>query len=138
MAMDTLSPTQRSARMSRVRGVDTKPEWIVRRLLHGMGYRYRLHAKALAGKPDLVLAGRRAVIFVHGCFWHRHPDPSCKLARMPKSRREFWEVKLTRNRDRDQEVERQLNESGWRVLTLWECQLRDRDAVAAIVREFLR
>lgn len=136
--MDTLSPQQRSTRMSRFRGRDTKPELTVRRLMYGLGYRYRLHGKDLAGKPDLVFAGRRAVIFIHGCFWHRHPDPACKLARMPKSRLEFWEPKLASNRARDVAVEQRLNESGWRVLTVWECELRDPDAVAAKVRDFLR
>lgn len=136
--MDTLSPQQRSALMSQIRGRDTKPELAVRRLVHGQGYRYRLHRKDLPGRPDLVFAGRRAVIFVHGCFWHRHPDPACKLARMPKSRLEFWGPKLTSNRERDLAVEQRLNESGWRVLTVWECEMRDPEAVAAKVRDFLR
>lgn len=136
--MDTLTTQQRSTRMSRIRGRDTKPELAVRRLVHGLGYRYRLHRKDLPGKPDLVFAGRRAVILVHGCFWHRHPDPACKLARMPKSRLEFWEPKLASNRERDLAVEQRLNESGWRVLTVWECELRDPEAVAAKVRDFLR
>lgn len=135
--MDTLTPAQRSERMSRVRGSHTKPELLVRKLIHGMGYRYRLHAKSLPGKPDLVFAGRKVVILVHGCFWHQHADPGCKLARMPKSRREFWGPKLRANRTRDVEVERRLNESGWRVLTLWECELRDREAVAARAKDFL-
>ena len=99
--MDTLSKAQRSERMSRVRGKDTKPELLVRRLVHGMGYRYRLHRRDLPGTPDLVFPGRRKVIFVHGCFWHRHPDPACKLARLPKSRTDFWLPKLEGNRARD-------------------------------------
>lgn len=136
--MDTLSPLQRSARMSRIRLRDTKPELAVRRLVYGLGYRYRLHRPELPGKPDMVFVGRCAVIFIHGCFWHRHPDPSCKLARMPKSRLEFWEPKLTSNRERDLAAEQMLNESGWRVLTVWECELRHREAVAAKVRDFLR
>jgi len=135
--MDTLTPLERSARMSRVRGADTKPELLVRKLVHGLGFRYRLHGKGLPGKPDLVFAGRRAVIFVHGCFWHRHPDPSCKLARVPKSRQDFWGPKLEANRERDIRVEQALSESGWRVLTLWECELGDRAAVAGKVRAFL-
>ena len=136
-AMDTLTPAERSARMSRVRGSDTKPELVVRRLAHAMGYRFRLHRKDLPGKPDLVFPSRSAVILVHGCFWHRHPDPSCKLARMPKSRPEFWGPKFTANKERDAIVERRLNESGWRVLTVWECELRDRKAVSAKIRDFL-
>lgn len=97
---DTLSPADRSARMSKVRGKDTKPELIARRMLHAMGYRYRLQAKDLPGRPDIVFRRRRKVIFVHGCFWHRHPDPECKLARLPKSRLDFWLPKLERNRER--------------------------------------
>ncbi|WP_244662006.1 very short patch repair endonuclease [Mesorhizobium huakuii] len=123
--------------MSRVRAKDTKPEIAVRCLVHGLGYRYRLHRQDLPGKPDLVFASRRAAIFVHGCFWHRHPDPACKLTRMPKSRVEFWGPKLSRNRQHDIEVEELLKEAGWRVLTLWECQLRDRASLVRKVREFL-
>lgn len=135
--MDTLTPQERSIRMARVKGKDTKPELLVRRLVHGLGYRYRLHRKDLPGRPDLVFPGRRAVIFVHGCFWHRHPDPTCKLARLPKSRSDFWETKLARNRERDLDVEQRLNESGWRVLILWECELRDRQLVEARAKDFL-
>lgn len=135
--MDTLTPQERSARMARIKGKDTRPELTARRLVHGLGYRYRLHRKDLPGKPDMVFPGRRAVIFVHGCFWHRHPDPDCKLARLPKSRLEFWEDKLARNRARDLDVEQRLNESGWRVLILWECELRDLPSVATRVRDFL-
>lgn len=123
--------------MSRIRGKDTKPELVVRKLIHGLGYRYRLHKAGMPGRPDLVFAGKRKVIFVHGCFWHRHPNPACKLARMPKSRPEFWEPKLARNHARDQEVEQRLIESGWGVLTIWECELRDRDALAKKVKDFL-
>lgn len=136
-SMDSLSPSERSERMSRVRSVDTKPELRVRRLVHALGYRYRLHRSDLPGKPDLVFPARRKVILVHGCFWHAHPDPTCKLARAPKSRLEFWGPKLARNRARDIEVEARLTESGWNVLTLWECELRDGEAVAARVRDFL-
>ena len=93
-AGDTLSPKERSERMSRIRGKDTKPELTVRRLVHGMGFRYRLHGKRLPGKPDMVFSARRKVIFVHGCFWHRHPDPGCPLARLPKSKLDFWRTKL--------------------------------------------
>ena len=135
--MDTLSKAQRSERMSRVRGKDTKPELLVRRLVHGMGYRYRLHRRDLPGTPDLVFPGRRKVIFVHGCFWHRHPDPTCKLARLPKSRREFWLPKLEGNRARDVENMARLEELGWESMTIWECQLRDQEALEERVRRFL-
>lgn len=135
--MDTLTPQQRSARMSRIRAANTKPELAVRRLVHGLGYRYRLHSRTLPGTPDLVFPSRRAVIFVHGCFWHMHSDPRCTRARMPKSRLEFWEPKLNRNRQNDQAVVRQLRELGWRVLTIWECELRDTQSLVLKLKEFL-
>lgn len=124
--------------MSRVRGTDTKPELAVRRLVHAMGYRYRLHGRRLPGRPDLVFAGRRKVIFVHGCFWHRHPDPNCKLARLPKSRLDFWRAKLEGNRERDLRNEETLKEQGWEALVIWECQLRDRDRLRDTIRGFLQ
>lgn len=133
--MDTLTPEQRSERMSRVRARNTKPELIVRRLLHSRGYRYRLHDKRLPGKPDLVFAGRRKLIFVHGCFWHRHGE--CTLARMPKSRIDFWRPKLEANQARDQVNIARLEEMGWRVLVIWECELRDVDTLVAKLEHFL-
>lgn len=136
-AVDTLSPEARSERMARVRGKDTGPELRVRRLVHGMGYRYRLHDKRLPGSPDLVFAGRRKVIFVHGCFWHRHPDPACKLARMPKSRRDFWEPKLEANRARDERVSAALAEAGWKQLVVWECECGQIERVGDRIRAFL-
>lgn len=135
--VDTLTPEQRSERMSRVRGRDTGPEWTVRRLTHGMGYRYRLHDKNLPGKPDLVFPGRHKAIFVHGCFWHRHPDPECKLARLPKSRREFWEAKLEGNRKRDEANIARLETEGWGVLVIWECQTRDTEGLKQRIKNFL-
>jgi DNA mismatch endonuclease, patch repair protein len=134
---DTLTPAERSERMSLVRGKGTKPELIVRRLVHGMGYRYRLHAAGLPGKPDLVFRRRNSVIFVHGCFWHRHPDPDCKLARVPKSREAFWLAKLTRNRERDGAQIEALENMGWRVLTIWECQLKEALELKENIRRFL-
>lgn len=132
--MDTLTPKERSARMSLVRGTDTGPELVVRRLAFRMGYRYRKHVRALPGRPDMVFPGRRKVIFVHGCFWHRH---RCSLGRMPKSRLEFWVPKLEANRRRDLRNLRKLRSSGWRVLVVWECQIRDLPALAARIKEFL-
>lgn len=135
--MDTLTSKQRSERMSRVRGANTKPEWIVRRLVHGMGYRYRLHSLDLPGKPDLVFAGRRKILFVHGCFWHRHSDPKCPLARLPKSRLDFWLPKLEGNRKRDRRDEKRLRDLGWGVMVVWECQLKNENRLAARVGRFL-
>lgn len=123
--------------MGRVRGRDTKPELVVRRLIHGMGYRYRLHAKDLPGRPDIVFRRRRRVIFVHGCFWHRHPDPACKLARLPKTRLDFWLPKLERNRQRDLTDVERLEKMGWQVLLVWECELGDREQLRNMLRRFI-
>lgn len=134
---DTLTPEERSKRMSLVRSKDTKPEMIVRRLVHGFGYRYRLHVKDLPGRPDMVFPSRRAVIFVHGCFWHQHPDPACKLARQPKSRMDFWRPKLLSNRVRDERNIESLTSLGWRVLSVWECEVRDQERLREKVVGFL-
>ena len=134
---DTLTPVQRSERMSRVRGRDTKPEIRVRRMVHALGYRFRLGRRDLPGKPDIVLPRHKAIIFVHGCFWHRHPDPSCRLARMPKSRIEFWEPKLNANQARDGKVLAELENLGWRVLTVWECELKNEPALKLKLETFL-
>lgn len=134
---DTLSPKERSVRMSRVKGRNTKPEMAVRRLLHGIGFRYRLHARDLPGKPDIVHRGRKLAIFVNGCFWHRHPDPDCRLARLPKSRLDFWLPKLDANRQRDIENGERLEAMGWRVLLVWECELRDSEQLGNKLRRFI-
>lgn len=136
-SVDTLNPQERSERMSRVKGRDTGPELRVRRAVHAMGYRFRLHVTRLPGKPDLVLARHRLVIFVHGCFWHRHSDPNCKLARLPKSRREFWIPKLEANRDRDTKHEQMLRELGWRVAVIWECETRTPQRLEATIKKAL-
>jgi DNA mismatch endonuclease (patch repair protein) len=133
--VDTVSPAYRSEIMSRVRGKDTKPEMLVRRMVHGAGYRYRLHVRNLPGKPDLVFPARRKVVFINGCFWHRHRD--CLLARLPKSRTEFWTEKLERNRARDERNVTALRELGWRVLTVWECEIRDPAALMRRIEAFL-
>ena len=135
---DTLTPTQRSERMSRVRGKDTGPEMVVRRLVHGLGYRYRLHRRDLPGAPDLVFITRRKVIFVHGCFWHRHGDSRCKLARLPKSRLDFWLPKLEANKERDLRNEQALRGAGWQVMTIWECELKDLSSLGKRIRSYLR
>jgi len=134
---DTLNRKERSERMALIRGKDTGPEMVVRSLVHSLGFRYRLHGRSLPGKPDLVFPARRKVIFVHGCFWHRHSDSACKLARMPKSRLDFWGPKLEKNRIRDERINQELAENGWKVLTIWECQLSNMPSVSEQVRSFL-
>jgi DNA mismatch endonuclease (patch repair protein) len=119
---DTLSPEERSARMALVRDRNTKPELRVRRFLHAAGLRYRLHRRVVTARPDLVFAARRTVVFVHGCIWHRHPDPACPLTRTPKSRVDFWTTKFAENVARDQRQRAALEAEGWRVLIIWECQ----------------
>ena len=131
---DTLTQFQRSERMSRFRGQGTSPEMTVRRLVHGMGYRYRLHRRDLPGTRDLVFGPRREVIFVHGCFWHRHE--SCNLARLPKSRLQFWLPKLEGNRQRDKRNQFELKRLNWDVLVIWECEVKSRLEPKPL-REFL-
>ncbi|MFW8594730.1 very short patch repair endonuclease [Cribrihabitans neustonicus] len=131
---DKLTPERRSANMAQIRAKDTKPEMLVRRIVHGLGYRYRLHRKDLPGKPDLVFGPRRKVIFVHGCFWHQH---SCRAGRIPASRRDYWEPKLQRNVERDATHLAALTGSGWQVLTVWECETKDLDALRSRLLEFL-
>lgn len=134
---DIVDPQTRSRMMSGIRGKNTQPEMLVRRILHAMGYRYRLHARELPGKPDIVFRRRRLAIFVHGCFWHRHSDPECRLARMPKSRVDFWQPKLEGNRRRDEANVAALEAAGWKVLLVWECQLRDREQLGNMLRRFI-
>lgn len=131
---DTLTPEGRSARMALIRAKDTKPEMAVRRLIHGMGYRYRLHRRDLPGRPDMVFPGRRKVIFVHGCFWHRH---DCRFGRLPKSRLDFWEPKLEANRRRDGDAQARLSAMGWQYLVVWECQIGHDPALAEHIKNFL-
>ena len=120
---DVVDRQTRSRMMSGIRGKDTKPEITVRKGLHARGFRYRLHDKTVAGKPDLILPRYRAAIYVHGCFWHQH---GCHLFKMPSTRREFWMEKLAANRKRDAKVRTALLNSGWRILTIWECALKGR------------
>jgi DNA mismatch endonuclease (patch repair protein) len=121
--------------MARVKGRDTRPERIVRSLVHGMGYRFRLHRKDLPGKPDIVLPRHRKIIFVHGCFWHGHPG--CRRAARPTSNTEFWDRKLSANIERDRRARRELEERGWDVLVIWECEVRDVEGLRHRLREFL-
>ncbi|WP_454907285.1 very short patch repair endonuclease [Variovorax gossypii] len=119
--VDFLSPKERSERMSRITSRDTQPELALRRVLHGLGFRYRLHGSGLPGKPDLVLPRYKTVVFVHGCFWHRHAD--CNIATTPKSNTPFWVEKFQRNVSRDARVTKALEEAGWKVLVAWECEV---------------
>jgi DNA mismatch endonuclease, patch repair protein len=134
--MDTISKEKRSWNMSRIKGKNTKPELIVRSLLHGMGYRYRLHQKKLPGKPDIVLRKYNTVIFVHGCFWHRHKE--CKFAYEPKSRQDFWHKKFTENLARDMRNQSALLKLGWKVLVIWECEVGDKDNLKGRITGFLQ
>lgn len=121
--MDTLTPDQRSARMALVRSRATNPEMVVRNFVRQLGYRFQTNRVDLSGKPDLVFPDRKKVIFVHGCFWHRHNQ--CSLARLPKSRLDFWGPKLARNWSRDRVNRASLTRQGWTSLVIWECELRD-------------
>lgn len=123
---DILSPADRSALMSRIKGKDTKPELIVRKNLHKKGFRYRLNGAGLRGRPDLVLPKHKAVIFVHGCFWHAH---DCHLHRLPSTRPDFWLSKLAGNRVRDADALTELHEDGWRTCIVWECALRGKTRI---------
>lgn len=137
LRMDILTPLERSARMRLITSKNTKPELFVRRLIHGMGYRYRLHRRELPGKPDIVFVKKRKVIFVHGCFWHRHSAPSCRLARMPKSKLEYWEAKLERNALKDKENQNRLKRMGWKILVIWQCKLANGDRLKNDLGSFL-
>jgi len=135
---DTLTKAERSKRMSLVRNKDTRPEIIVRRLIFSMGYRYRLHRSDLPGNPDLVFPSKSKVIFVHGCFWHRHKSSVCKLARLPKSKLYFWLPKLEQNRLRDRTIQAKLRGLGWQLLVIWECQLQNIDRLRTKIVAFLQ
>lgn len=120
--VDVVAPEVRSRMMASIRGRDTRPEIVVRRHLHALGFRYRLHQKDMPGTPDIVLPKYRAAIFVHGCFWHGHPG--CRFATVPATRTQFWKSKISANQMRDSAAAFMLLESGWRVATVWECALR--------------
>lgn len=132
---DSVDAQTRSRVMSKIRGKNTRPEMVVRRLVFSLGLRYRLHRRDLPGTPDMVFAKRRKVIFVHGCYWHRHAG--CKFARLPKSHLDFWLPKLQSNVERDARNIIALEQSGWRVLTLWECELSDIGRLRKRICEFL-
>lgn len=130
---DVFTPEQRSAVMRKVKGRDTSPELKVRKLLTRLGVRYRLNRKDLPGKPDIVMAGRRTAIFVHGCFWHGHD--CARGARMPKTNADYWRGKIARNRARDAKVQAELEAAGWRAVVVWECELKDAAALERRLRK---
>jgi DNA mismatch endonuclease, patch repair protein len=127
--------TRKVMRANRSR--DTRPEMIVRRLLHSLGYRYRIHRSDLPGRPDLSFGPRQKVVFVHGCFWHAHDDPACKVVGKPKTRAGFWQAKFERNRARDNRSVAALTEMGWQALVIWECELRNIPALQTKLVQFL-
>lgn len=136
---DIVSPEKRSQMMAGIKGKDTKPEIAIRKALFALGLRYRIHDKRLPGKPDLVFPGRKAVVFIDGCFWHGH---DCHLFKMPSTRQDFWSSKIGSNRQRDAKVRAQLQEAGWRCLTVWECAYKGRTrlpfhALIATIAEWL-
>lgn len=137
--MDTVNPETRSRMMSGIRGKDTMPEIKIRRQLHRLGFRYRLHDRRLPGKPDLILKKYHAVIFIHGCFWHRH---NCHLFKWPKTHSEFWKGKIDRNHENDLKALQNLQSSGWRVCIVWECSIKgagkDIKAVTGIIARWLK
>ncbi|WP_226477455.1 very short patch repair endonuclease [Pseudomonas sp. MWU16-30323] len=135
MSADVVTPEQRSRNMSKIKGKNTKPEMTVRSMCHELGFRYRLHRKDLPGTPDLVFPKHRLCLFVHGCFWHRHPG--CKYAYTPKSRLDFWLPKLAKNVERDMKAKRALEVSGWRVSIIWECQTKNRDTLRAEIQKMI-
>lgn len=126
MSGDIVDEVTRSRMMAGIKSKNTKPEMIVRRGLHALGFRFRLHDRNLPGKPDLVLSRWRAVIFVHGCFWHGH---DCHLFRWPASKQDFWRQKIATNQERDMEVEAALQHSGWRLLKIWECSIKGKSRI---------
>lgn len=133
--MDELIPEARSRLMSRIRRSDTKPERIVRSLLHRLGYRFRTQYKGVPGRPDIAFPARRKAVMVHGCFWHQHPG--CRHARIPATRRAFWEAKFDRNRERDARLLAEAEAQGWDMLVLWECGIRDTADLADELTKFL-
>ncbi|QND17088.1 DNA mismatch endonuclease Vsr (plasmid) [Rhizobium leguminosarum bv. trifolii] len=134
--MDIVTREQRSRMMSGIRGKNTRPELAVRKAVHALGYRFRVHRKDLPGSPDLVLPRKNTVVFVHGCYWHRHEG--CRYCYTPKSNIEFWATKFEKNIARDERVREELEQRGWRVVTLWECETADEDDLRIRLKEVFR
>ena len=135
--MDRVTSQQRSENMRKIRSEGMKPEMAVRRMIHHMGYRFRLHRKDLAGKPDLVFGPRKKIIFVHGCFWHQHSDPNCRDGRLPKSNRSYWVPKLEKNTKRDGKNEALLQSLGWKLMVIWECEVEQEEILEKRIKAFL-
>ena len=135
--VDTVSKLIRSRTMAAIRSKNTKPEIVVRSIVHRLGYRFRLHAKELPGHPDLVFRPRRKAIFVHGCFWHQHSSPKCPDGRMPKSNRRYWNSKLLKNVERDKHHLTALKKLRWKVLVVWECETQNHDRLLRVLTRFL-
>jgi len=133
--MDKLTPERRSANMRAIRSKGMKPELLVRRMVHALGYGFRLHRNDLPGKPDLAFIGRRKAIFVHGCFWHQHPG--CREGRPPSSNQQYWTPKLRRNVERDTKALSDLAERGWKTLVVWECEITDQPKLEGRLKRFL-
>jgi len=133
--MDHLTPAERSRQMALMKSKNTAPELAVRRVIYSLGFRYRLHEKGLPGNPDIVFKGRKKVVFVHGCFWHRHAG--CRRASNPKSNLEYWNAKFRRNSVRDEANLRALKDAGWEALVIWECELKFLDALRSKLRAFI-
>ena len=134
---DKLTTQRRSANMAQIRSKNMKPELIVRRLVHSLGYRYRIHRKDLPGKPDLAFGPRKKAIFVHGCFWHQHPNPKCLDGRAPKSNLAYWTPKLQRNVERDRQHISALRKAGWDTLIVWECETNRPESLRGRLVRFL-
>ena len=132
---DVFSPAKRSAIMARIRSENTRPEIVVRKVTHSLGFRFRLNKRTLPGKPDIVLTRHRKIILVHGCFWHGHPR--CKRATLPSTNLSFWQNKIENNKIRDARVQKTLTENGWKVLVVWQCQTRRLDQLKARLQRFL-
>ena len=135
---DTVTSKRRSEIMANIRSKGMRPEMLVRRLVHSMGYRYRIHRSDLPGKPDLAFPRQRKVIFVHGCFWHQHANPGCKIARLPKSNPNYWLPKLARNTARDAQHQAALTALHWDALVVWECETEDGGKLKETLGHFLR
>ncbi len=123
--------------MRRIKSKDTSPELLVRKITHKLGYRFRLHRKDLPGKPDLTFPARKKIIFVHGCFWHQHKDPNCRITHVPRTNTGYWVTKLEKNIERDRKYQNQLREKGWLYLIIWECETKDLESLTAKIDQFL-